>query len=78
MKNQQINLEGSGHVLDEAIKKELMNMRIQHESLFEKVKLSADKLVAVEIEVNNFKQGEKSHAGLSTANSPFADDVKLQ
>lgn len=65
-------------MLDEAIKKELMNMRIQHESLFEKVKINSDKLVALEIEVSHVKQGEKSHAALGAANSPFADDVKLQ
>lgn len=66
-------------MLDEAIKKELMNMRIQHESLFEKVKLNSDKLVAVEIEVNNVKQGERNHGGAGAgANSPFADDMKFQ
>ena len=78
MKNQQINLEG-GVMLEEGVKRELMNMRIQHESLFEKVKLNSDKLVAVEIEVTNIRQGDRVNGGSAAMNSsPFADDVKMQ
>ena len=77
IKHQQYNFEGNGGVMDEQLKKELINMRIQHESLFEKVKLNSDKLVAVEIEITNTKQGERSFDGRG-ANSPFADDTKLQ
>lgn len=76
---QQVKLDGTGTVLDEAVKKEIINMRIQHESLFEKVKLNSDKLVAIEIEVNNIRQGDRNHNGpVSLNNSPFADDIKMQ
>jgi hypothetical protein len=79
LKLQQVKLDGPGTVLDEVVKKEIMNMRIQHESLFEKVKLNSDKLVAIEIEVANIRQGDRNHNGPgSLANSPFADDIKMQ
>lgn len=79
LKQHQVSLDGHGMVLDEQLKKELMNMRIQHESLFEKVKLNSDKLVAIEIEMSNIKSGDKIMDGKTMGNnSPFSDDIKNQ
>lgn len=66
-------------VLDDHIKKELMNMRIQHESLFEKVQISSDKLVALEVELSNMQKSDRSPDGRKgLMNSPFGEDVKIQ
>lgn len=79
-KLQTINLEGgSGTVLDEHIKKELLNMRIQHESLFEKAQLNSDKIVALEVEITNIQRSDRSPDGRKALNnSPFSEDLKEQ
>lgn len=80
-KVQSLNLEGGGSILDDQLKKELVNMRIQHESLFEKVQLNSDKLVAIEIEMNNLQKIDKKMEGngkFGMNNSPFSEDFKAQ
>lgn len=54
-------------------------MRIQHESLFEKTQINSDKLVALEVELNNMQKSDRSPDGRNAlSNSPFGEDVKVQ
>lgn len=80
-KVKEVNLEaGVNGNLDDAVKKELFNMRVQHESLFEKMQLTSDKLVAVEVQVEGLQRKEiKADPGHSlSTGSPFSEDVMHQ
>lgn len=70
----------SGGQIEDAIKKELMNLRVQHESLFEKTQLNSDKLVALEVELYNQKRNDKlgDNGNGNGPQSPFAEDIKGQ
>ena len=78
-KVKQLTFDGSttGSV-DEVVKKELLNLRVQHESLFEKSQLNSDKLVALEVELYNRKRNEKLGEEGKEAHSPFTEDLKSQ
>ena len=50
----QVNFDPSGQNLDQDVKKEIMNLRIQHESLFEKNKLVGERVVSLELELKRY------------------------
>ena len=71
-------LAGAG--VDETVRKELLSLRVDQQSLFQKIESSSNKLIAVEIEVDGLKRSEnlnKDKFGLG-GNSPFAEDLKQQ
>lgn len=81
-KTEQLNFDnqaGSSTVLDEQLKRELVNLRANHESLFEKIQLTSDKVVGLEVEINALQRLERNNDENDRKNnSPFAEDLRQQ
>ncbi len=81
-KTEQLNFDtqgGNTTVLDEHLKRELTNLRANHESLFEKIQLTSDKIVALEVEINALQRNDQNKDDKGGANSsPFAEDLRQQ
>ena len=76
------SIDNNSTNLNEQIRKEILNLKIQSESLYEKNRLNAEKIVGLDVEIKSTQKKLSAEFGLINDSKAIAklieDEVKVQ